>query len=346
MKCLINKLKLRACILILMSGFFSSNVYADALDSVCHGEFFNPVTDPNTNNFFPITIFGKAFGGSKWDNPPIMHTSPLCNCPSIILQGASVPGINITYWRPSKILDISRVPGCAPSLGGKIVLSGYENNMGNLNKDGHTDAVRQIMEWDYDVIGVLKVLEGLICTKISSISLSYDSNLDPTLNTLPNGNLGEAEAVKFFSNVITLMSCVVDGVSALVMGWPVDFLPYCSGHQTNSYPYDNKVAGNNHISQLNFKVAVDHMVFKQAARFNEWVTIGPTAQCFSHPFYFPIKSAYRFDRTYPFPDTGKRKLVVGTPLLIHDIFSRNTPTSVDATILVWKANQCCFKVVP
>ena len=335
-----------------MSMFFTTNVYAAAapasggLDKLCHGEFFNPVSDPNSNNFFPISIFGKAFGGSKWNNPPIMHTGALCNCPSIILQGANSPGINISYWRPSKVLDISRIPGCAPSLGGKVVLKGYEENMGDVNLDEGGNSVRQIMEWDYDVLGVMKVFEGLVCSKISSISLAYDSNLDPTLNTLPNGNLGEAEAALFFSNVVTLMSCVVDGVSALVMGWPVDFLPYCSGHQTNSYPYDNKVDSNNHISQLNFKVAVDHMVFKQAARFSEWVTIGPTAQCFSHPFYFPVKSAYRFNRTFPFNDNGSRKLVVGTPLLVHDVFSRNTPATVDATILVWKANQCCFKVIP
>lgn len=354
MKFLNKKMKLRACILLLMSVFFTVNVnvYAEAgggsggLESLCLGDFFNPVTDPNTNNFFPITIFGQAFGGSKIDNPPIMYTSALCMCPSIILQGVDSPGINISYWRPTKILDISRIPGCSPSLGGKVVLDGYENNMGSINNDEGGNSTRQIMEWDYDVIGILKVLEGLACSKISSISLAYDSNLDPTMNTLPNGALGESEAAKFFNNVVSMMSCVADAYSAVLMGWPLDFLPYCSGAQTNSYPYDNKVQDSNKISQLNFKVAVDHIVFKQAARFQEWVTIGPTAQCFSHPYYFPIKSAYRFDRTFPFADSGSRKLVVGTPLLIHDIFSRNTPATVDATILVWKANQCCMKVVP
>ncbi|MDO6575395.1 hypothetical protein, partial [Staphylococcus pasteuri_A] len=69
MKYQIKRLKLRAGILLLMSTVFTANGYAAAaaaggkgLDSLCHGEFFNPVSDPNSNNFFPISIFGKAFG--------------------------------------------------------------------------------------------------------------------------------------------------------------------------------------------------------------------------------------------------------------------------------------------
>lgn len=34
-----------------------------AVDPACHGKVFNPVTDPNWNDFFPVTIMGLTMGG-------------------------------------------------------------------------------------------------------------------------------------------------------------------------------------------------------------------------------------------------------------------------------------------
>lgn len=333
----------RKTLIFICALFYSASVSAAGLDGVCQGDFFNPVSDPNWNNAFPIVIFGKAWGGSNSDNPPEMSTSTLCNCPSILLGGMNVPGINVTYWRPNKVLDISRVPGCSPSLGGTVLIPGYERNFAS---SGHKDntSTRNIMEWDYDVLGVLRILEALACNKVSSISLAYDSSLDPTMNSLPSGATGESEAVTFFANLPMLLACFADTVASYVYH-PLTFLPQCHGAQTPSFGFSNKRANQPGAAHNNYNHVVAHLQ-KQAARFQEWVTIGPTAQCVSHPFYFMMKGGYRFNRIYPFSQTGDSLYGIGDPLIAKDILPANIPFKSDGSFLVWKGVQCCLKIVP
>ena len=94
---MLSKFKMGLVSSLLTLGL-STSANASVLDPFCHGQFFNPVSHPNTNNFFPITIFGQAFGAPQSDNPPIMYSGATCNCPSIILSGSSVPGITLSYW--------------------------------------------------------------------------------------------------------------------------------------------------------------------------------------------------------------------------------------------------------
>jgi len=71
----------------------------------CHGSFFNPITDPNWGNLFPITILGVSLGGGH--NPPTLYEPPICICPSRIL-GIPMIGIGITFWEPLYIAEVQR----------------------------------------------------------------------------------------------------------------------------------------------------------------------------------------------------------------------------------------------
>ena len=322
----------------------TSAVNAAGLSSVCKGRFFNPISDPNWNYALPIVLFGKAWGGSNSDNPPEMLSPAFCNCPSLYLGGTEVPGIFMSYWRPYKVIDVSRVPACSISLGGKVLLDGYEHNFGASNNEQSYYSVtnRSVMEWDYDLLGILKIFEALGCQKVSSISLAYDTNIDPTMNTIPNGSTGESEAVTFFKSLPLLLGCAVDAVASTV--WhPLTFLPQCHGAQTPAFGYQN---WNNQTSgprSTNYKAAVVHLQ-RQASRFMEWVTIGPTAICFSHPFYFLMKGGYRINPVYPIRQSRSYKNSIGASAMIADFYS--PPMQPDSSYLIWKAHQCCLKPVP
>jgi len=336
--------------ILMVAIAFSFGVSAGSgLDVACKGDFFNPVADPNWNNFFPLVIFGKSWGGSNSDNPPLMMTSATCTCPSLLLRGASMIGLNIGYWRPFKIVDISKVPGCSVSLGGKIIFPGYEHNLGEDSGKEGASIKRNIQAWNYDVIGILGLFEAFLCGNFSGgIDISYDSNLDPSMNSMPTGMTGESEAVTFFVKTAGLLtqvpSILADTVASSVYH-PLSFLPHLTGAQTPAYPFMNVTYSQPGTSYLNFKIVVDHL-YKQSARMIEWATIGPTAQCFAHPSYFPLKSSYRFNRVYPYNDNSDRHLSMGTPLMLWDGATRNPPGQDDSTFLIWKAHQCCLKLIP
>jgi conjugal transfer pilus assembly protein TraU len=323
--------------------FFAFCAQGGSLNAACKGTFFNPVSDPNWNNALPIVILGTPLGGSNSDNPIEMASAPTCMCPSIILQGNPAPGVMMTYWRPYKIVDVTSVPGCSVSLGGLVIIDGFEHNYGSpTDGTAHGLSVRNIQEWDYDLLGILKVMEGLGCKNPSGISLAYDSNLDPTMTGLPNGSTGESEATLFFANIVNLLACAVDSVASLVH-WPLSFLPQCHGAFTNAFPYKTRFTEQSGPPAANYKALVGHLQ-KQTSRFLEWVTIGPTAQCVAHPFYFMMKSQYKINRVWPIKQMDAQTYNVGNPLTLKDVIPVNFPGKEDASFLLWKGMQCCVSI--
>ena len=317
---------------------------APSLEELCIGENM-PLDKIEWNNALPISLFGKAWGGSNWEQPPLAKTGALCNCPSYLLQGMTVPGFNILYWSPHHILDISRIPSCSPILGGKVMFKGNVEKMGTDGGEKRDTVVRNIIDWKVDLFGVMTFLEGMLCGDYSGfLGMYYDSAIDPRMSGMPSGTTGENEAVMFFTNLAAYVPAVAEAFTTMI--WhPVDVIPYTAGAQTSPYPYRIQVNERPGATEINFDAAIKH-IFRQSASFIEWVSVGPTAECFTHPSYFPIKSSYRFNRLWPFADAGGRHLTIGTPLAIWDVSSRNLPMQEDASILIWKAKQCCLEWIP
>lgn len=325
---------------------FSSNVSATGLDVVCKGETI-PLNKIAWTNGLPITIGGLTLQGSTSEHSGMARTASMCMCPSNLttayLGGMKVPGINIVYWSPEKMLDISRVPSCSIMLGGKVLFGDRVNKLGNSGGDTNKGvAVRHIIDWGVDLFGVMSFLEGMLCSDYSGfLNLAADTSIDPRMDGLPTGATGEAESALFFSTLVGFVPGAAEAVS-IMLGFNLDFIPFVAGAQTNTFPYRVESQSKSGTSGINFDAAVRH-IFRQSASFVEWVSVGPTAECFTHPFYFPIKSAYRYNRLWPFADYSGRRLRTGMPLLMFDGVSRNTPMMEDALMLIWKNKQCCFQ---
>jgi len=125
---------------------FSMTGYAHSL---CHGRFLNPVTDINWDMIFPIRIAGVALshGRASTDSHKTV-TSPLCICPSRVL-GIPMIGVMVTYHQPLFIEEIVKTPGCLPTLGGVLVLGGYEAERTDLKEDVNSASRWQVHWYEY-----------------------------------------------------------------------------------------------------------------------------------------------------------------------------------------------------
>ena len=83
------------------------------LSAKCQGKFINPMTDINWDCLFPITIGGKNVTPEKKDYEKY-GDPPVCCCPGIPPKF----GIKVTFFEPTRLVDVTRVPYCLVGLGG------------------------------------------------------------------------------------------------------------------------------------------------------------------------------------------------------------------------------------
>ncbi|EJB8691297.1 TraU family protein, partial [Vibrio parahaemolyticus] len=86
-----------------------------AKSAACTGNFINPISDICWKCLFPMTLGKVPLIGSKYpdtSNP----SSPISFCPKpppIFMQ----IGLNIGYWEPYSLVDVTRVPYCMVNMG-------------------------------------------------------------------------------------------------------------------------------------------------------------------------------------------------------------------------------------
>lgn len=336
--------KLKSLILAgLLAVGLSSGAQAAA---VCTGDLFNPVTDPDWNNMFPITVAGVRVGGTT--NSPLMDMMPpICVCPSAL--GIPLPGIVITYWQPLYIAEIENRPGCLSSLGGIDALPMYEalgsqQSASNTDQEGRASNRMQVHWYEYPLFGVLDMLKNVSCKSTSGFNLGYMTELDPMWQNDLWANILAPESVLFASPPAQL-ACAADAVAANA-GYPMDPLFWCQGSWGNMYPLagnsthktgpfmvNNEIAGRfiarNHRTGLNFQ------------------TIGPSAMCGSHYNPIMVKSQYRYNQVAPLRRFGAPPVSTGSAGLTQTgVTMTHTPHEVHSVELIWQGQVCCQKPIP
>lgn len=316
-----------------------SSVEGGSLNA-CKGSFFNPITDPDWNNIFPITIMGIQMGGNS--NPPMMHVPPVCVCPGRLL-GIPSPGIGITYWQPLYIAEIEKTAGCASSLGGVKLLSGYaglNSEQGFFGSDkGATQSTRMQLHWyEYPLFAVLDIFKDLGCTSTNGFNLMYVSEIDPTWQSDAWAGIYNPEA-GLFANLIAQSACTVDAVAANV-NYPLDSLFWCAGTWGGVYPMAGTANEALYTFQLNHLVLAKFLA-RQARLGLAWQTIGPSAICQAHPSPVWVKSQYRVNQVYPLRRKGAPMPIGAQPLRQRPNMVTNPPGQESTVDLIWQGQQCC-----
>jgi conjugal transfer pilus assembly protein TraU len=337
--------KLLAISLLSLSASAFSFTGAIPLPSVCTGKIFNPLTDTDWNNMFPISIAGAQIRGGGATNPPLMMAvPPVCVCPTIF--GFPLPGIMITYWQPLYISEIERRPGCLPSLGGVNILPAYsmlasEQTVNNYGKSKEVNRM-QVHWYEYPVFGMLSMMASVWCRNPAGFNLAYVTEIDALWQDDQWSAIFTPEAV-LFSNPIATAACAVDAVASN-LAYPLDALFWCAGSWGNIYP----LAGNSNHSGVPFTMN-NQLQAKFIARNHRvgagWQTIGPTAICSSHPNPIWIKSQYRYNQVAPINRRGL-PVVTGSSGMFQFPPITNVPTQEHTVNLIWQGQQCCLKLIP
>lgn len=315
--------------------------------AVCVGDIFNPLTDPDWNNFFPLTIAGAVItnGTNPRPTPLMAAMPPVCVCPTIF--GIPFIGIGITYWQPMYVSEIERRPGCLSSLGGVNVLQSYtllhSEQSTNHGTAGKTANRMQVHWYEYPLFGMLDIMKSVSCTAAASgFNLAYVTEIDPLWQDDVWGAIFTPEAA-IFANPAATLACAVDTVAAAA-GIPMDVMFWCAGAWGNVYPLTGNSSHSGDPYTMNNQIQAKFIARSHRMGLS-WQSIGPTAICSPHPNPVWVKTQYRYNQVAPFARRGKAVTTGDTAKLQWPPVT-NAPTQEHTTNLIWQGQQCCLKPIP
>jgi len=144
---------------------------ADA--SVCQGRFLNPISDVCWRCIFPLKIASVTIVSGDVAEVD-SNVSPICSCPSPIPPYTSY-GIPISFWEPSRLVDVTRTPYCLVNMGGVHMLNTGVVDRGHVSdpeSDGSANSFYNVHWYVYPLLFILEVLTDFVCLEAGSIDVA------------------------------------------------------------------------------------------------------------------------------------------------------------------------------
>ncbi len=330
---MLSKLKLALGVMLWL-GF--SSTYAN-----CEGNFVNPITDICWDCLFPISIGNMNVVSA--DYPDTKNPSvPI----EICLEGV-IPrvGLNIGFWEPFAMTDVTPVPYCMVNLGGFKMDVGNAGHGGKQARDSASPGSFYYVHWyKYPLMLWLNIITSLGCMHGGDFDIAYLTELDPMWNDDELSFVINPEAV-LFGNPIAQAACAADAAKAQV-GLPIDKLFWCAGTQGSMYPFTGRVAHEKGpinaavllSERMNFKLH-RQLLIQDSSPEDGGGFDGPI--CSQH--FKPImpKSRYRYQMTNTVPAADK------CYQFGHDVMSweagKIKPSSGDCFgFVIYKKRNCTF----
>lgn len=310
----------------------------------CEGDMFDPTSDMEWDNAFPITIAGLEINKNNNQDPPMMYMPAICACPGLF--GYPALGIGVTYWQPIMLIEIEKRPGCSAAWGGTTILSGYKklhSEQGYFKHDrGAAQATKmQVHAYEYPVFSFYDIFKTVACVSPSGFDLMFMSEIDPMWQDDEWSGIMNPEA-GLFASKIAQYACVVDSVAANVR-FPIDAMFWCAGTWGGVYPLSGTANQSMYTFQLNHLVLAKYLAW--ASRIGiAYTTIGPSARCFGHPNPIWVKSQYRVDQAAPFHRSGSPLVIGALPIKQTPWMITNAPTKESTVDILWQGQQCCMRI--
>ena len=206
----------------------------------CNGHYLNPITDVCWSCLLPISIGSiPVTTGALPDtlNPP----SPLGVCPVGLLWRV---GLNIGYWEPFAVTDVTPTPFCMVNMAGIQMDMGFDLGQGSREMLGLNGGFYWVHWYNYPLISWMGLITSAGCLQAGDFELGYFAELDPTWSDDELAGILTPEAV-LFSNPIAQASCAADSLATAVVtgatGLPLDSLFWCAGSQGSMYPLSGHI---------------------------------------------------------------------------------------------------------
>lgn len=309
---------------------------SQSMAAMCNGHFVNPIKDVCWRCLFPLSI-GHANVVSHHlpdtDNAP----SPIGVCPTSI--GARF-GLNIGYWEPVAMVDVTDAPYCLVNLGGTQLHLGSKVRRGGKQviQEGEMHAFYHVHWYKYPLIAWLNLITSSGCQQGGDFDIAYMTELDPTWNDSEMAFVLNPEAV-LFGNPVSAGSCAADSLSSTLRNQSLDSLFWCAGSQGSMYPLTGHVnaplspvqAALLLTERMNYKMHREALITDSNAK----------DSCKEHRLPVLPKSRYRYEMVNQVAD-GKHCYPSGHSTLDWEIDKIKPHTPGQYGFLVWRKRNCVY----
>ncbi|MEI6737278.1 MAG: conjugal transfer pilus assembly protein TraU [Pseudomonadota bacterium] len=307
--------------------------------SHCTGHFVNPVKDVCWRCLFPLSI-----GGGEVVKGPLPDTknaaSPVGWCPTALGERL---GLNIGFWEPQALVDVTDTPYCLVNLGGHQVNLGHSHKRGGRqhNEQGEVSAFYHVHWYKYPLLTWLNLITSVGCVQGGDFDIAYLTELDPLWSDSEMSFVLNPEAA-LFANPIAQTSCAADSLSSTLHGVSLDALFWCAGSQGSHYPLTGHVSAP--LSPVQIALLLTERLNYKLHREPALITDSsprPGEICKEHHYPIVPKSRYRYEMVNQVAD-GKHCYPTGASTLTWEEGKIKPHTESQYGFLVWKKRNCTF----
>ena len=266
--------------------------------------------------------------------------SPICFCAGI--YDTPDPGITLSMWQPSNIIELVRHPYCMPTLGGMQLTTGRTQGgeYTATTKDSHgRGSFYQYHMYFFPLLAMLDLFVTENCGMgYNDFDLAYMSEIDPTWNDDELADLLNPESVLFVNPVAEAM-CLADAAPGLVMQEGISAEFWCAGTWGFIYPFSGNVATPGSIPRDTSLIATKAIAALHR-RFLMSLTMTYPALCQAVPAPTIPKGQYKMQTLYPIGESGSNHWIGQSTFTWGEWRSYPGPGE-DFVYLLWRWRDCC-----
>ena len=308
----------------------------------CESRFVNPITDICWDCFFPITIGNVNIVSSDYpdtENP----STPIEFC---LIDGIKIPrvGLNIGFWEPFAMTDVTPVPYCMVNMGFSMDIGNAGHGGKQVRDPSDSGAFYYVHWYKYPLMLWLNIITSVGCLHGGDFDIAYLTELDPTWNDDELAFVLNPEAT-LFGNPVAQAACAADAAKAQI-DIPIDKLFWCIGTQGGMYPLTGRVfdeKGPIHAAVL-LSERMDFKLHRQLLIEDSSPDAGSGFDgpiCSQHLTPIMPKSRYRYQMTNIIPAADKCYQFGHDTLLWEG--GKIQPSSGNCFgFMIWRKKNCCF----
>ena len=296
------------------------------------------ITSVPWKELFPIRIGLAKLGSAKEPNDRAKTSTGLCLCEDS--AGMFHPGVTTGFWRPQRLIELTRSPGCLMALGGHKLPIVDQRRWGTLGSANIPKGLTYLHAHVYSLplIEMLNMFTGIGgCTSdLVDFDLMNLSEVDPSWNHPELAALLSPDLAAY-ANPAAINACTADGLAAL-NSQPMDNLHWCAGSWGSLYPLSGFTSSYGHFADNTSLLATRALAKIHRIGLGR-KTIGKDAQCHSKITPWLPKSQYKMSMFWPEPEKQKAHWIGASAATwgMH----RHPLGKDDAMYLLWQYRDCC-----
>lgn len=319
----------------MMKLFFSLSIILSLYGTRLSADnIINPITDICWECLFPITLSGMNVTPSEKDFTNY-HTR-VCICPGMPPR----IGVPLTFWEPTRLVDVTRHAYKLIGLGGLSIGSENIKNRGSvgISSTGTQNSFYQVHWYVYPIFSLLEIFTDFLCVEKGDLDLAYMSEFDPTWNDDSLLAILEPEA-GLFANPLAQAACIADCIEAS-SSYANDHLFWCAGCEGSLYPLGGSVA--HHVGGTQASALLVHRIIAKLHRLSLIKGFEKDNFCEAKPMPIIKKSLYKTQLVRPVPQTSGACQPLGKSDMIWGTGKSYPYGGEDFVYLIWTKKHCCL----